>query len=49
MFNKIKEKIKFLRWAYEHRNCTSKANVICDIEVQGCNMNMETAKPLNAV
>lgn len=24
MFNKIKEKIKFLRWAYEHRNCTSK-------------------------
>lgn len=28
MFNKIKEKIKFLRWAYEHRNCTSKDFVV---------------------
>ena len=28
MFNKIREKIKFLRWAYEHRNCTSKDFVV---------------------
>lgn len=28
MFDKIREKIRFLRWAYEHRNCTSKDFVV---------------------
>lgn len=28
MLAKLKEKIKFLRWAYEHRNCTSKDFVV---------------------
>ena len=28
MFDKIREKIKFLRWAYEHRNCSSKDFVV---------------------